>query len=249
VTPRRVAGAVVVVLVYVALASLSGWLSPIARRPVLDGLGPVAPYQWVSPPPELAEGNLPPSAGDFEVRLTPDGSEAGVFLTTDTQVTVVVDRGAFPPHGPDNTVRLTVTPLDPITLGALPSHLTAFGNALEVRAAYEPSGQPVRRFAEPLDVVTIYPVTQTLHASVHALQHSADGTTWTELDSLDAPGLQQLEASVREPGFLVVAGELTPNPITTPGGGTDPLVAVLLVGSAGALLAGAALLVRARAAK
>jgi hypothetical protein len=250
VTRRRVAGAVAVALVYVGLAALSGWLSPIARRPVLDGLAPIAPYRWVSPPPELAAGNQPPAAGTFEIQLSAQGSEPGVFITTDNQVTVVVDRGQFPPRGDDRIVRLTVTPLDPATLGSMPGDLTAFGNALELRATNEPSGTAARA-AEPIRFIAVYPTTQTLHATTHEILRSDDGQTWTALTSRDAPGIQQVEASVTKPGFLVVAGELTPNPaITTPPAGTtDPLIVVLLVVSAAAMLVGAAFLVRGRGAK
>jgi hypothetical protein len=245
VTLRRVAGAVVVVFAYVALATVSGRLSPIARRPVLDGLGPVAPYQWVDPPPELIATNVLPATGDFKVPLSPQGSEPGVFLTPDAQVTLTVERGAFPARRGDRAVRLSVTPLDPATLGRLPGGLTAFGNAVEVRATYQPSGRPATRVARPIGVVLIYPVTQDLHATAHAIQHSADGRTWEEVESQDALALQQVAASFRSPGYLVVGGVLSPRATE----GRDPFVTVLLVGSAVTLLAGAALLVRARSAK
>jgi hypothetical protein len=250
VTRRRVVGAVAMALVYVGLAAFSAWLSPLARRPVLDGLAPVAPYRWVSPPPELADGNQPPAEGSFEIRLSAEGSEPGVFITTDNQVTVVVDRGAFPSREEDRTVRLTVTPLDPATLGPLPDGLTAFGNALELRAGYEPSGRPIRQVDRSIRFIAVYPTTQTLHATTHELLRSDDGQTWTALPSQDAPGIQQVEASVDRPGYLLVAGELTPNPVTTtPAGGTDPVVVVVLVASAAAMLIGAAFLVRGRGAK
>jgi hypothetical protein len=245
VTRRRVVGAVAVALAYVSLAAFSAWLSPLARRPVLDGLAPVAPYRWVNPPPELADANQPPAEGTFDVRLGGAGSEPGVFITTDNQVTIVVDGGTFAPRGDDRTVRLTVTPLDPATLGPVPDGLTAFGNALELGASYEPSGRPIRQVDEPIRFIAVYPTTQTLHATTHELLRSDDGRVWTALRSQDAPGIQQVEAPVDRPGYLVVAGELTPNPLTTtPAGGTDPVVVVLLVVSAAAMLGGAVLLFR-----
>lgn len=245
---RRIATGIAVALAYVALASLSAWLSPIARRPALDGLGPVPPYRWVSPPPDLADGNQPPAAGSFEVPLTQNGSDPGVFITPDNQVTVVVDRDAFPARGDEEAVALTVTPLDPATLGALPEGLTAFGNALDLRATYEPSGGPVRRIAPQLRVVAVYPITQRLHAATHSILRSEDGETWTPLPSRDAPGIQQVEASVAGSGFLVVAGALTPNVLTpTPSDdGLSAFAVVLLVTSAATLLVGVALLVRGR---
>ena len=250
-TRRRIAGAIAVALCYVALAALSAELSPLARRPVLDGLAPIAPYRWVSPPPDLADGNQPPAAGSFDIALTAQGSEPGVFITTDNQVTLVLDRGAFPARGDDRSVRLTVTPLDPATLGPMPGELTAFGNALELHAAYQPSGKALRRVTGSIRFILVYPTTQTLHATTHELLRSPDGETWTILPSRDAPGFQQLEARVEKTGYLVVAGELSPNPVsvTPPGNGTDPLVVVLLVAAGAAMLVGAALLVRSRGVK
>jgi hypothetical protein len=67
--------------------------------------------------------------------------------------------------------------------------------------------------------------------------------------SQDAPALQQVAASFRFPGYLVVGGVLSPRANARGSEGRDPFVTVLLVGSAAALLAGAALLVRARSAK
>ena len=250
-TGRRLAGAIGVLVAYVALAAISGWLSPLARRPVLDGLGPLAPYRWVSPPPELASSNVAPAAGDFEIALSPTGSEAVVFVTTDNQVTVLIDDGTLGPHADDRSVRLRVTPVDPATLGELPSELVAFGNALQIRATYEPSGARVRTFAKPLRIVVIYPVTADLHASKHELRFSPDGNEWSPIESSDSVGLQQVEGSIPQPGLAVVAGELTPNPITPfpPDSGPSPLAIVLLIASTGTFVAGAAILVRARRAK
>jgi hypothetical protein len=172
-------------------------------------------------------------------------------VTTDNQLTIPVEEGTLAPHGNDRSVRLRVTPVDPATFGQMPSKLVPFGNALEIRATYEPSGTRVRTFAKPLRLVVIYPVTQALHATTHELRFSPDGDAWSPIESSDSIGLQQVEGTIPKPGFAVVAGELTPNPITPflPDSSLSPLAIVLLVASAGTLIAGAAILVRARQSK
>ena len=47
---RALATGAGIALLYVALAVLSGHLSPLARRPLLDGFAPVPQYRWVSRP-------------------------------------------------------------------------------------------------------------------------------------------------------------------------------------------------------
>ena len=92
---NAIVAGLVSVTVYAALAALSGHLSPLARGPLLDGIGPPQAYRWVNPPPDLASGNQPPSSGVFHVPLDASGSRPEVFVTSDNQVTVVVPKGAF----------------------------------------------------------------------------------------------------------------------------------------------------------
>src|SRR5262245_2807368 len=95
-TDRRRATAVAVgvgiIGLYVALASWSSHLSPLARGPLLDGLAPTN-YRWVDPPPELASTNQEPSSGVFQLALGRDGVEGSVVFTSDNQVTVIVATG------------------------------------------------------------------------------------------------------------------------------------------------------------
>ena len=82
---------------YVALAALSGWISPLARGPLLDGPGPVN-YRWVAPPPELESTNQQPTSGTFPLQLGKDGVKSKVVFTSDNQVTVIVAEGRSPRH-------------------------------------------------------------------------------------------------------------------------------------------------------
>ena len=90
---RALAAGLVLGVAYVALAAASGHLSPLARRPLLDGLGPLMPYRWVSPPPEVAD-NEPPSPATFELPVRNGRTAPDVVVTPDAQVTMILDRGA-----------------------------------------------------------------------------------------------------------------------------------------------------------
>jgi hypothetical protein len=68
-------GAAVCVL-YGVSAIVSGHLSPVARRPILDGIAPPTAYRWVTPPPELAGTNMPP-----EGAIAPLPGQTGVDVT------------------------------------------------------------------------------------------------------------------------------------------------------------------------
>ena len=107
------------VTAYAALAALSGHLSPLARGPLLDGIGPPQAYRWVSPPPDLAATNQPPSVGRVPHRArTPTGRRPPTPVTSDNQVTVIVPQGAFAKKAGQIEVSLTVDPVDPATLGS-----------------------------------------------------------------------------------------------------------------------------------
>ncbi|MFN8234036.1 MAG: hypothetical protein U0V56_11420 [Actinomycetota bacterium] len=238
------------VLAYVALAIASAELSPLARGPMLDGLGPLAPYRWVTPPPELAATNQPPSSGRFDVTLGPAGSEAATFVLSDNQATFILPDGAFPTSPGQVQVRLRVDPVDPATLGAAPDGLTVFGNAYRLRATYVPDGRPVEGLLAPIDTFLVYPVTAELQSPNHRLATSEDGRTWTVQEGTDSHALQQAEGPVPTLGYVQVVGELgAPSPSVAPGGGNGSsrtialglLVAAVCVG-----LVGAGLILRSR---
>lgn len=240
---RAAAWGLVAVAVYVAGAAISASLSPLARRPLLDGLGPLAPYRWVDPPPDLADTNQRPLGADVTLSLGPDGSESAVLFSGDNQITIVLASGTFAPHGPDRSVRLEATPVAPASLDGDAGSLAFFGNAIRIEATYRPSGDPARRLEQPLDVILTYPATPTLHARTHHIAVSSDGRGWQALDSIDSLAQQQVEASMDGPGYAAVVGRLTPTTpsVSTPGTGSPSeatLPAVLL--GAAALVAGIA---------
>lgn len=242
------------VIVYAALAALSGHLSPLARGPLLDGIGPPQAYRWVDPPPDLASNNQPPSSGVFHVPLDADGSRPEVFVTSDNQVTVVVPKGAFDSEPGQIEVTLKVDPLDPATLKSPGEHLTIFGNAYRLQATYQPSGDEAT-VALPLDVILLYPVTPNLHASVHKLYTSPDGKKWAAQEGSDSLAQQQAEGPMPTLGLVEVAGEPGTSPITPAGGsgggsgGSSSTAIVLIVLAACVGLIGLGLIVRGRASR
>jgi hypothetical protein len=235
------------VTAYAGLAALSGHLSPLARGPLLDGIGPPQDYRWVSPPPDLAASNQPPSAGVFHIALGPDGSEAATPVTSDNQATVIVPQGAFAKKAGQIEVTLKVDPVDPATLGSPGAGVTIFGNAYRWEATYQPSGDRAK-LVLPLDAVLIYPVTPNLHASVHQIYTSADGQTWTAQEGSDSLAQQQAEGPVPELGYVVVAGGAGASPLTPSGSssGSSSTAIILVVLAACVGLIGLGLIVRGR---
>jgi hypothetical protein len=246
---RVLAAGLAIAFAYLALASLSGRLSPLARLPLLDGIGPVAPYNWVAPPPELAAGNVPPASGAFDIALSERGTRAGVFTTGDAQATLILTAGTFPASAGQDQVHLTITPLDPAKVGTPEAPLQIIGNVYRVEATYEPSGDPVRSVRTTLEVILIYPLTPNAHATSHTVVSSRDGRTWTTSQGSDSPAIQQTEGPVDTLGYVAAAGDLTPTssvPAPTAAGGRSSLGIALIVAGVCAALVGAGLLLRGR---
>ena len=246
-TRRRAFGGLAAIVAFVALAALSGRLSPLARMPVLDGLGPLAPYRWVSPPPEAAGDNLEPQAGRWKLAIGPDGSEPDVAFTPDDQVTLILDRGAVAPSAERRSVEVRATPLDPDRLATLPDELAPFGNAIRIDV------EGVDAFDGQVDVILLYPATITLHATQHEILWSPDGSRWERLDTADSIATQQAQATIARPGIVVVGAVPVPHPSASPSAppteGAENLpstVAIVLVGCLVLLGAGLAVRVRAR---
>jgi hypothetical protein len=206
---RAVLAGVAVVLVYLAGAAASGALSPLARRPLLDGLAPPTPYRWVRPPPALAPTNKRPTPMRFTVAFGPGGrSDVGAFSTQDGQFNLVFGEGAFPPEPKQTGVEFEVVPIDPATVAPVPTGLLPAGNAYRFTARYQPSKRPVDRLAGEVNAGVVYPLLTTPVASPssHLLLYSPDGKAdWTRLESTDAPGVHQVSARIPGPGYFIVA--------------------------------------------
>jgi hypothetical protein len=233
-----------ILVLYLAGAAVSGRASILARRPVLDGLAPPTPYRWVKPPPELAAGNKPPASTRFTLQLTAGGSRLGAFSTSDGQINLVLSQGAVPARAGQTAVEVTVDPLDPATLGPVPSGLVGAGNAYRIQATYRPSGGKIDSLAGQSSVGLVYPLLTTAVANPagHQVLSSPDGRTWEALPSTDTPGTHQVSARLTRTGYVQVGV-----PPSAGGSGGDSRTRILLLASGvAALIVVAALALRFR---
>ena len=219
------------VAVYLVGAAGSGALSPAARRPLLDGLAPPSPYRWVKPPAALAGQNKPPAAGTFEVPMRAKGSGLGAFSTSDGQYNVIFGENAFSPSRGQTTVVADVTPLDPGSLGPVPTGLLAAGNAYRLRARYAPSKRPIQAFAGEVNATLIYPLPGLPISAAHTLLYSRDGRAWVTVDTSDAPGPHTATGRLPGPGYLLVAVPPAPAYPDAAGGRLRWLLALILLGA------------------
>jgi hypothetical protein len=212
---RAFGAGLAVALVYLAAAVVSGHLSPLAHRPLLDGLAPPTAYRWVEPPPELAATNEPPTPGTFVVKLGNAGSETAVFTTGDAQVTLIFPEGSFADAEGQRNVEITVEPLAG-SVAQPEDPLTVVGNVYLIEATYGPSGDDAP-LASVATVVLVYPLLANDHGS-HSVIRSRTGERWRTLDTDDLPSIQQAGADIDELGYLSVAGQPSS---PTAGTGTD----------------------------
>ena len=230
---RAVAFGAVVALTYLGLSALSGSLSPLARRPVLDGFGALPAYRWVTPPPQHAASNVLPDFGRFAVTLDPQtGAEAAVYYTKDNQITMAFQNGAIGPGTGQDSVVLTFTPLDPAGFGKRPG-MTIVGNVARIQGTFRPNGDPVTGLAVPAQVVLYYPRPATTFGFNHTILRSPDGKTWTALPSTDSRGQQLVSANTEALGYFAV-GE-TPNTTGGSSGGGIPIGMILIYVAVGGL--------------
>lgn len=201
---RALGAGIALAIVYAASAALSGLLSPLARRPLLDGLAPPTAYRWVEPPPELEATNKKPTPLSIRVDLGNKGSETAVPTTDDAQVTVILPRGAFATDQGQRSVELTIEPIGPSTLSPPDAPLHVIGNVYRLAATYAPSGKTAG--LEVLStVVLVYPLLANDHGA-HTVIWSRDGRRWKPLKTDDLPSIQQAGGDLTELGYVAVAG-------------------------------------------
>jgi hypothetical protein len=188
---------------YLVLATVSGRLSPLARRPLLDGFAPPPPYRWVRPPPSLAPTNQKPSSGRFAIGLAATGSEAGVFSTEDSQASLALGPGAIRPEPGEVSVLLKIVPTASASGSSVPKGMVIAGNVYRFTAAYRPSGSQVSKLKDPGQMVLAYPVPDNL-IHQHALLRSADGRSWTAVQSIDSIAQALVQGNVSELGYFAV---------------------------------------------
>jgi hypothetical protein len=243
----RLGLAVVVLAAYLASAVVSGHLSPLARHPVLDGFGTPQAYRWVNPPPDQAASNQKPGSASTTLRLANGAS--GYVFTPDGQAALIVGKRTFQGRGATGQtgILVTISPLDPGTLGKLPLHLEASGNAYLVKASFQPSGQAISAFTAPVTLLLIYPAVASsgIRPPPRTILWSNDGAHWTKLPTRDSHQGLQAVATIRSPGTFVVA--TAPIPAAAATNSRLRLLAIgIMVGLAVFVLAGIAYVLRTR---
>lgn len=190
---------------YLAVAGLSFHAGLLPVAPVLDGLGPPPPYRWVKPPPDLAQGNQAPSPGSGTIPLTSAGS-AGSVTTGDGQAQLLLDSNSVPASPGQTSVKVTLVPEDPNSIGPPPSGGFQYdSNAYTIAAFYEPSNRPITSLSAVVVMTYATDADRILERS---------GSSWTSLNSTSA-GSNQLFASITHLGTFstaVLGGIATPTP-------------------------------------
>ena len=226
---RAIGAGIALALVYGASALLSGHLSPLARRPLLDGLAPPTAYRWVEPPPELAATNQAPTPLALRVDLKNAGSETAVPTTDDAQVTLILPKGAFDAGEGQRSVEVTIEPVGPSTVSPPEAPLHVIGNVYALGASYVPSGKKAKLQALST-VVLVYPLLANDHGA-HTVIWSRDGTAWKPLQTDDLPSIQQAGGDLTELGYVAVAGRpASPTAGGSSGGGSSVATIAIVAG-------------------
>jgi hypothetical protein len=235
VTLRRVTWGLLAAGLYLGGAAVSLGPGGLPGRPLYDGLTPPAPYRWVSPPPELAGQNQEPGLGTGRITFLRGASVPQSVFTPDIQAQITFPGEMFPPRGGQRAVRVSMTPLDPATLGPPPAGQTFDGNAYRVEATYSPSGDEAS-IEEPVSV--------TLRYARHGRTMLRwDGASWEPLDTDQIRANSALLAESDQLGTFVPAG---PPPPPADGEGIRWTVIGALSAAAGALAVGLGIRARRR---
>jgi hypothetical protein len=222
--------------VYLLGATVSGRLSPLARRPLLDGFAPPPPYRWVRPPPSLASTNEKPSSGRFAIRLDPiAGSEAGVFSTDDSQASLALGEGVITPSPEDRSVLLQIVPLAPAGGASFPPGMQLTGNVYRVTANYRPSNSPLGPLKAPGQLVLAYPGATDALLHRHTLLRASDGRSWAAVQSIDSVGQHLVQGDVSELGYFAVGQSRLGTPKRTSTG--TIIYRIILFGGLAAIVA------------
>jgi len=238
---RALGWGLVIVALYVAGGILSGHLSPLARRPLLDGFIPPAPYRWVDPPPELANSNLPPASGRTRIPIALQGSQAAFMATDDAQVTLNIPKGAFRARPGSKAVEITIEPVDSASVGPLPGRRSIKGNVYLIAATYQPTGDRARHLDASIVAILTYPSLSN-DLGNHTLMMSPDVQRWKRIKTHDQHATKQVNGRLRSLGYLAVASaplaSAGPDGVTPPSEGGIPLSILAVTIGAVLLFAG-----------
>ena len=188
-------------------------------RPYLDGYTPPPPYRWVSPPPNLAKSNQPPTSGTTTIGLTDGSSDAAGAFTDDGQITVSFNPGTFTDSTGQTGVLVQITPLVPQP--ASPAGVIADGNVYSMKATFVPNGKPATELHTPVLLDMRYP------SHKPDAIYRVDGKNWTPLDNSTVQELLlTIDARSTQLGTFAAAHQASSG--TSQGGGANPLMFLAL---------------------
>lgn len=233
---RRVLPAgVAVALIYVVAAAISGSLSPLARRPLLDGVHSAPPYNWVQQPPDEQGSGKPPVTADEKVAMTATGNPQTIVATGDQQVNLNLPANAVPANG-KKTLEVKIEPLNPDQYGPPPEGFELRGNVYRVALRTTPGGAGVSTVAVPGQIALTYPSpTERLLKATHDVLFSTDGKVWRELGATDQHATQQVSAPFTDIGYYATAAK-TPSEDKAKKGGSFPWWILIVVVVAAAIV-------------
>ena len=191
-------------LLYTVVALVTSALSSRPVLPLFDGFAPPVPYNWVSPPAELAASNSAPKGIEREVTLGAEGTDSTNVSTEDGQMIVGLDKGSVPPLQPETAAKVTIAPLDPATLGPLPAGLRAVSNAYRVVLRYVPSQADIPRLTVKGTVAL------TAAEAGDRLLYSSDGAQWQEREFRPFGQDNGVFSELETGGYFLVASSTVP---------------------------------------
>ena len=147
--------------------------------PVYDSIQvPAAPYNWVSPPPNLKSGNQPPQSGESTLPIANGQVAGGSVQTGDGQVLIYLGLGALTAPAGVQSVRCTI---EPLKNPPPPSGVEIRGNVYRIECVAEPGEAPVRV------VGTVRMTLRLPPGTTNNIQYF-DGRSWHVLPTTFAPG-------------------------------------------------------------
>ncbi len=161
---------------YLGVAVVTAHVSGHRVLPLYEGVGNLPPYQWVNPPAAFQTGNVVPKANATTVATSASGNKTAAISSSDTQFIVTLSPGAIPARPSSSSVSVGIVPLDPATLGSLPSGARADGNAYRMSVTYQPNGEALTSFTSKASVVFSVPLPAN-----RGIYYSPDGHTWTRI--------------------------------------------------------------------
>jgi hypothetical protein len=164
----------------------------VSAPPIYDGIVvPPAPYRWVSPPPNLRNGNQQPLGGETTLPVNNGQVAGGGVQTGDSQVIMFFTADAFKAPSGASSVKCSIQPLP--NPPAPPSGIEIRGNVYGINCAGQPGNGRVT-------IAGNYHLTLRIPPGPFKEIQYDNGSSWQALSTLRAPGGDPF-ASVNAPGF------------------------------------------------